>query len=275
MVNIVSALALVAASEILLVALALSLNGAASTRNATLESVLEGAAPPALSENVNYAMPLPGSYLSRRWSIALGLLLLIGGIPGIILLCLLAAEYITVLFFPARVTALIASFPHTPGAFTVAALSFCAGLVGLALSFLALSTETPWRRQIQANAEGLRIENGSITRSLRWDSIETLTLVCVGPIPKTYRITGDTGKISLNWPAQADMLLGSATPKGAVLLAPDGLAALIEQQPGVRRRIQVIGLPEPPQSRSLPAPAARQGELAEPSSPHVHGETAL
>ena len=41
-----------------------------------------------------------------------------------------------------------------------------------------------------------------------------------------------TGKFSLSWPAQPDTRLGSAAPKGAALLGPDALAALIEQQPG-------------------------------------------
>jgi hypothetical protein len=253
-VNILSGLALVAASEILLVALALALSGATTARRAA-RSILDSDAPaPNLPDGAPALLPLPGSYLNRRWSVALGLLLLIGGIPGIILLCLLAAEYLSVLFFPFRVTELIKSFPHGPGAFTAAALSFIVGLIGLGLAYVALSSATPWRRQVRVSADGLRIENGAVARTLPWDAIETLTLICVGPTPKTYQITADTGKVSLNWPAQADMRLGSAPPKGAVVLAPDDLAALIERQPGIRRRIRVIGMPEPPQGPALAAP---------------------
>jgi hypothetical protein len=219
-------------------------------------------------------MPLPGSYLNRSLSIAFGLLLLIGGIPGIVLLCLLVAEYLSVLFFPSRVQALIASFPPTPGAFVAAALSFCAAAIGLGLAYVALATNKPWRKQAQVSEDGIRIENGAITRTLPWDAIETLTLITVGPTPKTYHVTGDTGKISLSWPAQPDTRLGSVPPKDALVLAPDALAALIERQPGVRRRIRVIGMPEPPQNLPLPAPSERQPELAEPSPPRLSGESA-
>jgi hypothetical protein len=269
-VNLMSGLALVAASQILLVAIALSLSGGVRRARQVAE---EGAAPPDLSAGATYVLPLPGSYLQRRWSVALGLLLFIGGIPGIILLCLVCAEYLSVLFFPARVTALIASFPRTPGAFIVAALSFCAGAIGLWLLCVALATNKPWRRQVKATADGLYIENGAITRSLSWDAIETLTLITVGPTPKTYHLTGDTGKVSLSWPAQADARLASA-PKDAALLAPEDLAALIERQPGVRRRIRVIGMPEPPQGLSLPEPSERRVQLPAPSPPQLTGESA-
>ena len=217
-------------------------------------------------------MPLQGSYLNRPLSVAFGLLLLIGGIPGIILLCLLVAEYISILFFPSRVQALIASFPGSAGAFIAAALSFCAAAIGLGLAYIALSTERPWRKQAQVSVDGIRIENGAITRTLPWDAIETLTLITVGPTPKTYLVTGDTGKISLSWPAQPDTRLGSVPRKDAVVLAPDALAALIERQPGVRRRIRVIGMPEPPQGLPLPAPPERQPELGEPAPPRLSGE---
>jgi hypothetical protein len=266
-VNILSAMGLVAASEILLVALALSLSGVLVRKRAGRSGEREES--PDLADGARYVMPLPGSYLSRSWSVALGLLLLIGGIPGIILLCLLVAEYLSILFFPTRVQALLASFPPTPGAFIVAALSFCAAAIGLGLAFIALSSNKPWRKQVQASADGLRVENGAITRTLPWDAIETLTLITVGPTPKTYLVTGDTGKISLSWPAQPDTRLGSAAPKGAALLAPDALAALIEQQPGVRRRIRVIGMPEPPQGLALPEPSTQQPEMAEPAPPRL------
>jgi hypothetical protein len=261
-VNILSAMGLVAASEILLVALALSLSGVVVLKRTGRPNERE--ASPDLADGARYVMPLSSSYLSRPWSAALGLLLLIGGIPGIILLCLFVAEYLSVLFFPSRVQALLASFPPTLGAFAVAALSFCAGAIGLGLAFTALSSNKPWRKQVQASAEGLRVENGAITRTLPWDAIETLTLITVGATPKTYLVTGDTGKFSLSWRAQPDTRLGGAAPKGATLLAPDALAALIEQQPGVRRRIRVIGMPEPPQGVALPEPSAQQQELAEP-----------
>jgi hypothetical protein len=266
-VNILSAMGLVAASEILLVALALSLSGVVVRKRTGRPD--EGEESPDLADGARYVMPLPGSYLSRSWSVALGLLLLIGGIPGIILLCLLVAEYLSILFFPSRVQALLASFPPTPGAFTVAALSFCAAAIGLGLASIALSSNKPWRKQVQASAEGLRVENGAITRTLPWDAIETLTLITVGPTPKTYLVTGDTGKFSLSWPAQPDTRLGSAAPKGAALLAPDALAALIEQQPGVRRRIRVIGMPEPPTGLALPEPSTQQTELADPAPPRL------
>src|SRR5262249_34092784 len=109
-VNLMSALALVAASQILLVAIALSLSGGVKRAR----QVGQDGAAPDLTDGATYVLPLPGSYLQRRWSVALGLLLFVGGIPGIILLCLVCAEYLSVLFFPSRVTALIASFPHTP-----------------------------------------------------------------------------------------------------------------------------------------------------------------
>lgn len=265
-VNIISGLALVAVSEILLVALALSLGGVAATKRVDLLALTEASVAPDLSDlsdEAPYVMPLPGAYLNRRWSVALGLLLLIGGIPGIILFCLLVAEYLSILFFPSRVTALVASFPHTPGAFVVAALSLCVGVGGLVLTLVALSSNRAWRRQVRASADGLRVENGAITRTLPWDAIETLTLICVGPTPKTYRVTGDTGKVSVSWPAQADTRLGSAPPQGALVLAPEDLAALIERQPGVRRSIRVIGMPEPPQL-ALP-------EQAEPSPRLLRG----
>jgi hypothetical protein len=272
-VNILSAMGLVAASEILLVALALSLSGVVTGKRAREAEVREEA--PDLADGARYVMPLPGSYLSRSWSVALGLLLLIGGIPGIILLCLLAAEYLSVLFFPSRVTELLASFPRSPNAFAVAALSFCVAVIGLGLAFIALASSKPWRKQVQASADGLRVENGAITRTLPWDAIETLTLITVGPTPKTYLVTGDTGKISLSWPAQPDTRLGSAAPKGAALLAPDALAALIEQQPGVRRRIRVIGMPEPPKGLALPEPSAQQPELGEPAPPRLSEESVM
>jgi hypothetical protein len=270
-VNILSAMGLVAASEILLVALALSLSGVVVRKRAGRSGEREES--PDLADGARYVMPLPGSYLSRSWSVALGLLLLIGGIPGIILLCLLAAEYLSILFFPSRVQTLLASFPPTPGAFAIAALSFCAAAIGLGLAFIALSSNKPWRKQVQASAEGLRVENGAITRTLPWDAIETLTLITVGSTPKTYLVTGDTGKISLSWPAQPDTRLGSAAPKGAALLAPDALAALIEQQPGVRRRIRVIGMPEPPQGLALPEPSPQQPEMAAPAPPRLSEES--
>jgi hypothetical protein len=274
-VNILSAMGLVAASEILLVALALSLSGVVTGKRVRRagEREDEREEAPDLVDGARYVMPLPGSYLSRSWSVAFGLLLLIGGIPGIILLCLLAAEYLSVLFFPSRVTELLASFPHTPSAFAVAALSFCAAAIGLGLASIALASNKPWRKQVQASADGLCVENGAITRTLPWDAIETLTLITVGSTPKTYLVTGDTGKISLSWPAQPNTRLGSVPPKGATLLAPDALAALIEQQPGVRRRIRVIGMPEPPQGPSLPEPSARQPELAEPEPPRLSEES--
>jgi hypothetical protein len=261
-VNALSGLGLVAASEILLVALALSLSNVTTKRRGS--EIEQSSSPPDLADGARYVMPLPGSYLNRPLSIALGLLLLIGGIPGIILLCLLVAEYLSILFFPSRVTALIASFPHTPGAFIVAVLSFCAAAIGLGLAYIALSTERPWRRQAQVSEDGIRIENGAITRTLPWEAIETLTLITVGSTPKTYHVTGDTGKISLSWPARPDARLGSAPPKGALVLAPDALATLIEQQPGVRRRIRVIGMPDAPQL-TLPEPA-------EPVPPRLSGE---
>jgi hypothetical protein len=262
-VNVLSAMGLVAASEILLVALALSLSGVVVLKRTGRADEREES--PDLADGASYIMPLPGSYLSRSWSVALGLLLLIGGIPGIILLCLLVAEYLSILFFPTRVQPLLASFPPTPGAFAIAALSFCAAAIGLGMASIALSSNKPWRKQVQASAEGLRVENGAITRTLPWDAIETLTLITVGSTPKTYLVTGDTGKFSLSWPAQPDTRLGSAAPKGAALLAPDALAALIEQQPGVRRRIRVIGMPEPPKGLALPEPPAQQPELVEPA----------
>jgi hypothetical protein len=270
-VNILSAMGLVAASEILLVALALSLSGVVVLKRTGRPAEREES--PDLADGARYVMPLPGSYLSRSWSVALGLLLLIGGIPGIILLCLFVAEYLSILFFPSRVQALLASFPPTPGAFAIAALSFCAAAIGLGLASIALSSNKPWRKQVQASAEGLRVENGAITRTLPWDAIETLTLITVGPTPKTYLVTGDTGKFSLSWPAQPDTRLGSAAPKGVALLAPDALAALIEQQPGVRRRIRVIGMPEPPTGLSLPEPSPQQPELAEPAPPRLSEES--
>jgi hypothetical protein len=263
-VNVLSGLGLVAASEILLVALALSLsNVTINRRGARIE---QSGATPDLADGARYVMPLPGSYLNRPLSVVLGLLLLIGGIPGIILLCLLVAEYLSILFFPSRVTALIASFPHTPGAFVVAALSFCAAAIGLGLAYIALSTERPWRKQAQVSEDGIRIENGAITRTLPWEAIETLTLTTVGSTPKSYHVTGDTGKISLSWPARPDARLGSAPPKGALVLGPDALATLIERQPGVRRRIRVIGMPDAPQL-TLPEPA-------EPVQPRLSGERA-
>jgi hypothetical protein len=272
-VNFLSGLGLVAASEILLVALALSLSNVSTIRRGgRIEQSGATPDPPDLSDGARYVMPLQGSYLNRPLSVAFGLLLLIGGIPGIILLCLLVAEYVSILFFPSRVQALIASFPGSAGAFIAAALSFCAAAIGLGLAYIALSTERPWRKQAQVSVDGIRIENGTITRTLPWDAVETLTLITVGPTPQTYLVTGDTGKISLSWPAQPDTRLGSAPPKDALVLAPDGLAALIERQPGVRRRIRVIGMPEPPQSLPLPAPSERQPELAEPSPPRLSGE---
>src|SRR6185312_8431567 len=107
-VNVLSGLGLVAASEILLVALALSLSNVTTNRRSGQIEQKEPA--PDLANGAHYIMPLPGSYLNRPLSVMLGLLLLIGGIPGIILLCLLIAEYLSILFFPSRVTALIASF---------------------------------------------------------------------------------------------------------------------------------------------------------------------
>jgi hypothetical protein len=269
-VNFLSGLGLVAASEILLVALALSLSNVSTIRRGG--RIEQSGMTPDLADGTRYVMPLQGSYLNRPLSVAFGLLLLIGGIPGIILLCLLVAEYLSILFFPSRVQALIASFPGSAGAFIAAALSFCAAAIGLGLAYIALSTNKPWRRQAQVSEDGIRIENGTITRTLPWDAIETLTLITVGPTPKTYLVTGDTGKISLSWPAQPDTRLGSVPAKDAVVLAPDALAALIERQPGVRRRIRVIGMPEPPQSLPLPAPSERQPELAEPSPPRLSGE---
>jgi hypothetical protein len=270
-VNILSAMGLVAASEILLVALALSLSGVVVLKRTGRPDEREES--PDLADGARYVMPLPGSYLSRPWSVAFGLLLLIGGIPGIILLCLFVAEYLSILFFPSRVQALLASFPPTPGAFAIATLSFCAAAIGLGLAFIALSSNKPWRKQVQASADGLCVENGAITRTLPWDAIETLTLITVGSTPKTFLVTGDTGKFSLSWPAQPDTRLGSAAPKGATLLAPDSLATLIERQPGVRRRIRVIGMPEPPQGVALPEPSLRQPELAEPEPPRLSKES--
>ncbi|HEY7019931.1 MAG TPA: hypothetical protein VH349_02365, partial [Ktedonobacterales bacterium] len=80
-VNILSAMGLVAASEILLVALALSLSGVVVLKRTGRPAEREES--PDLADGASYVMPLPGSYLSRSWSVALGLLLLIGGIPGI------------------------------------------------------------------------------------------------------------------------------------------------------------------------------------------------
>jgi hypothetical protein len=257
-VNLISGLALVAASEILLVAIALSLDGVASGKRSRRGAALEDREDdtPDLSGATTYAMPLPGSPLNRRWSIALGLLLLLGGVPGIILLCLLCAEYLAILFFPTRVTALIAQFPHTPGAFVVALLSFCAAVIGLSLTVVALATSRPWRRLVRADAEGLRIEHGGITRTLPWDAVETLTLICVGPTPTIYRLSADSGKVNLSWPAQTGAYLATAPPQGAIAVSPAGMASLIERQPGVRRRIQVLGLPPPTETQAeLPGPA--------------------
>jgi hypothetical protein len=269
-ITIISGVALVAASQILLIALALSLSHVAPRKRASVIDVTDMAdvvekAAPDLAGGARYLLRLPGSYLSRPWSTALGLLLLIGGVPGLILLCLFVAEYVSVLFFPSRVEPLASAFPHTIGSLVVAILSLCAAIIGLSLTTIALSTNRPWRRQVQADMHGLRVEHGAITRALPWDAIETLTLICVGPTPTTYRLTADSGKISLSWPAQTEALVGGGTPKGTAFLAPDGLAALIERQPSVRRRIQVIGLPEPPQL-ALP-------EQAESSPSRLSGES--
>jgi hypothetical protein len=249
--NGLSGLALVAATEVLLVAIALSLSGPGVARKSReMETAQSVTLPEDLlsAPGANYVMPLPGSYLDRRWTVALGLLLLIGGIPGIILICLICAEYISILLFPSRVTSLIASFPHTPGPLTAAALSFCAGVVGLGLAGVALGTGKPWRRQVQVGADGLRIVYGSIMRSLPWDAIETLTLTRAGAALKTYRITGDTGKFNLQWPAHAREHPLSALPKSAILISPGALATLIERQSGVTLTIEELGANKPDHS---------------------------
>jgi hypothetical protein len=263
-VNLISGLALVAASEVLLVAIALALSGESAMRGAQYvesEQGFDASEEPPLPASATGVMPLPGSYLNRRWTVALGLLLLVGGVPGIILLCLLCAEYLSILFFPRQVTALIAAFPQTPGALSVAALSLCVGVIGLGLACLALSTDRPWSRQVQVDADGLRIVQGAITRELPWDAVETLSLTVVGATPKSYRLTADTGKISLSWPAQADARLGSAPPKGALVVSPAGLAALIERQPGVKRSIRVIGAPQPELEARLTGPGGSSPDL--------------
>ncbi|HEX3269954.1 MAG TPA: hypothetical protein VHR15_04835, partial [Ktedonobacterales bacterium] len=66
-VNILSAIGLVAASEILLVALALSLSGVVVLRRTSRPDAREES--PDLADGARYVMPLPGSYLSRPWSV--------------------------------------------------------------------------------------------------------------------------------------------------------------------------------------------------------------
>jgi hypothetical protein len=95
------------------------------------------------------------------------------------------------------------------------------------------------RREARADASGLHVAWGTVTLSMPWDVVETLTLTTKGGQPQSYRVTGAAGKFAFQWAAGGGRKPSEALlPAGGMLLSGSELASLIARQSGVALAVE-------------------------------------
>ena len=144
----------------------------------------------------------------------------------------------------AFVTRIVASFsaldtPPVPnllenGQSLVSFFLVTAGLGGLINLVRLFTPKGRMRRLARADASGLHVAWGTVTLSIPWEIVETLTLTTEGGLPQSYRVTGARGKFAFQWGAGGGAR-PSATlqPDGAMLVSGSELASLIARRTGV------------------------------------------
>lgn len=178
-----------------------------------------------------YIYRLPGLRTLNAYLIALWTLIALGGVAGVPAMA-------------AFISSIVASFtasntsPATAllenGQSLVSFFLVTAGLGGLINLVRLFTPKGKMRREARADASGLHVAWGTVTLSMPWEVVETLTLTTKDGQPQSYRVSGAAGKFAFRWSAGGEVKPSAALlPDGGVLLSGRELACLIARQSGV------------------------------------------
>jgi len=172
-----------------------------------------------------YIYRLPGLRTLNVYLIALWTLIALGGVAGVPTVAAFVTSIVTT--FGALDT------PPAPNLLEnaqvlVGCILAILGFAGLMDAIRLFTPKGRMRREARADALGLHVAWGTVTLSMPWEVVETLTLTTKGGHPQSYRVTGAAGKFAFQWAAGA----GAESSKtlmsdGSMLLSGSELASLI------------------------------------------------
>ncbi len=159
-----------------------------------------------------YIYRLPGLRTLNVYLIALWTLIALGGVAGVPAMATFVISIVA--SFSASDTSSATTLLEN-GQSLVSFFLVTAGLGGLINLVRLFTPKGRMRRLARADASGLHVAWGTVTLSIPWEVVETLTLTTKGGLPQSYRVTGATGKFAFQWGA------GSGARPSATL-QPDG-----------------------------------------------------